>query len=77
MRDLVQLSNEELNELTTAQRVRMFVAIGVSFACGKFAPGSSNSSAIGSFDKFVDVNEKYLRLRLTRSHSDKCSKIHP
>lgn len=34
MRDLVQLSNEELNELTTAQRLRMFVAIGVSVACG-------------------------------------------
>ncbi len=34
MRDLVQLSNEELNELTTAQRLRIFVAIGVSVACG-------------------------------------------
>jgi hypothetical protein len=34
VRDLVQLSNEELNELTTAQRLRMFVAIGVSVACG-------------------------------------------
>jgi hypothetical protein len=34
VRDLVQLSNEELNELTTAQRLRMFVAIGVAFACG-------------------------------------------
>ncbi|MCX7400785.1 MAG: hypothetical protein NT138_24165 [Planctomycetales bacterium] len=34
MRDLVQLSNEELNELTTAQRLRIFVAIGVSVASG-------------------------------------------
>jgi len=34
VRDLVQLSNEELNELTTAQRLRIFVAIGVSVACG-------------------------------------------
>jgi hypothetical protein len=34
VRDLVQLSNEELNELTTGQRLRMFVAIGVSVACG-------------------------------------------
>jgi hypothetical protein len=34
VRDLVQLSNEELNELTTAQRLRMFVAVGVSVACG-------------------------------------------
>jgi hypothetical protein len=34
VRDLVQLSKEELNELTTAQRLRMFVAIGVSVACG-------------------------------------------
>ena len=34
MRDLVQLSKEELNELTTAQRLRMFVATGVSVACG-------------------------------------------
>lgn len=34
MRDLVQLSNEELHELTTAQRLRILVAIGVSIACG-------------------------------------------
>ena len=34
MRDLVQLSNEELSELTTAQRLRIFVAIGISVASG-------------------------------------------
>ena len=34
MRDLIRLSEEELQELTTPQRLRMFVAIGVSLACG-------------------------------------------
>ena len=33
MRDLIRLSDEELHELTTAQRLRMFVAIGISAAC--------------------------------------------
>ncbi len=34
MRDLVRLSEQELSELSTAQRLRMFIAIGISTACG-------------------------------------------
>jgi len=34
MRDLIRLSEEELHELTTPQRMRMFAAIGISLACG-------------------------------------------
>jgi len=34
MRDLIRLSEEELHELTTPQRLRIFAAIGISLACG-------------------------------------------